>query len=53
MKEINLDEKMCVYCLVCVDEKICYTCGEYDGIMTIGNAIKVYGEDITPLEVLV
>ena len=53
MNENYLDEKMCIYCSVCVNEKICYTCGEYDGIMTIGDAIKAYGADITPLEVLV
>lgn len=52
MNENYLDKQMCIYCSVCVDELICYTCEEYDGLMTIGEAIEMYGTDITPLEVL-
>lgn len=38
---------ICVYCYSIVDEYICWTCREYDGVMKVSDAEKYLGEDLT------
>lgn len=38
---------ICVYCYSIVDEHICWSCREYDGVMKMSDAEKYLGEDLT------
>ena len=42
----SLENKICVFCSVVVDERVCLNCGEYKGIINIVEAVGYYGKEI-------
>jgi hypothetical protein len=40
-----MSESLCVYCVNIVNDVVCPTCNEYDGLMAIRDAKSYLGED--------
>lgn len=47
LNKVDKDLRICVYCYGVTYAYVCPTCNEYDGLMTILDAEKYLGEDLT------
>ncbi len=47
LNKVDKDLRICVYCYGVTYAYVCPECNEYDGLMTILDAEKYLGEDLT------